>query len=125
MTKICEQPDCNVEISAWQSLCPTHYAQQVQAQQPQQQPQAQPPVQQQPEQTVEQPKQKQKPVTEVEEQLPKLPQRETAIIRQVCFKSAVDLIISLEDTSQKEFEQLLGEIQTLTDEFYAIIVRKL
>lgn len=121
MTKICENPECNTEISVWQSLCPVHYAQQMQTgQQPQAgqpQPQAQP---------VEQPKPKQQPVKEmVEEQLPKLPQRETAIIRQVAFKSAVDLIISLEDTSQKEFEQLVGEVTTMTNEFYKIIVRGL
>ena len=120
MTKICEVKDCNTEISAWQSLCPVHYAQQMQAGQ---QPQAeQPPVQQ----PVEQPKQqpKQKPVTEkVEEQYVQLPQRDALIVRQVAFKSAVQLIISLEDTSQKEYEQIVGETETLTDEFYKLILR--
>lgn len=121
MTKNCEFEGCNTEISAWQTLCPVHYAQQMQAgQQPQ--PQAQPPVQQ-PEQTVEQPKPKgQKPVVE---KFVELPQREALIVRQVAFKSAVQLIISLEDTSQKEYEAIIDETETLTNEFYKLILRGL
>jgi len=53
--------------------------------------------------------------------LPKLSDRERLIVKQTAFKGAIELMSKMEFEA-KQFEDLIGEIETLTLSFYRLIV---
>ena len=144
MTKICQEEGCNKEIETWQTYCQEHYAQKMQGQAQPTQPQTNVPdapaepkaveeaiveeqikmgepqeekvidVQEEPKQTLPD-----KPVER--EPLPKIDDLTKSIVSQVAFKGAIRLMSSMA-FEEKTFDTLIGEVRTLTNEFYRIIV---
>ena len=121
--KICAEENCNIEVEAWQTYCPKHYAIKMQEAQQKQGKEELPKMPVKPE-VVEQQEKKVLPPEEIErEPLPEIDDRTSSIISQVAFKGAIELMANM-NFEEKTFEELIGEIRTLTNEFYRIMVEK-
>ena len=144
MTKQCATEGCVAEIEQWQTYCSKHYAEMM-AQQKQQQAQpVQQPVQQQQMQPPELPKSV-LPQNPVPHERYKIPEQEVEVedyndeeeidrptfneltadtklqIRIIAFNGAVEMLKTTK-IETKKFEQLIGEIETLTNTFSNIIM---
>jgi hypothetical protein len=125
MTKQCATDGCTEEIQDWQTYCSKHYAQMMQKTQQQQQ-QPQPPPQEEivtEERVVDVQEPKKIKSAQQKIDLPELVERERLIVKQTALKSAIELLKTM-DNENKEFEQLMNEIETLTVYFYRVIVLK-
>lgn len=142
MTKQCAKPDCNREIEQWKTYCDEHYlemttqqnnlSQQYSRQQPQT-------VQQMPTnikyeqppnipQTMMLQQQKQelpKSPTEIngkeERQVLKINGEQKIRVREVAFNGAIKLMSHM-DFEDKDFQTMIGEVETLTNSFQDIII---
>jgi hypothetical protein len=122
--KKCEFSGCPNDIQVWQKFCPTH--QQMMMQQAQQQRQNQmvsemPPAI--PQTRVMMPTEDNQPQKIIMKPIEPRPMTDLKDVRVEAMRFAVDLICET-DIEQKPYDQLIGELRTMTNDIEKILLEK-